>query len=53
LSWVNEEQVFFKSQYYGYNGAVEGWKRLLEKHGPQNLEDFFPWVHDHCPTYEI
>ena len=46
-AYVFEAQVRFKEEYYGYKGAVEGWKRLQSNtHWPAQLKHFFPWVKD-------
>ncbi len=44
-AYVTEAQVAFKEQYYGYRGAVEGWRRLQEnQQWPAKLREFLPWV---------
>ena len=49
-----EEQVKFKEDYYGYVGAVDGWKRLQnETKFPVYLRDYFPWVNDHTQVVKI
>jgi ADP-heptose:LPS heptosyltransferase/glycosyltransferase involved in cell wall biosynthesis/Tfp pilus assembly protein PilF len=47
LAYVDEQQVRFKEMYYGYENAVESWKRLQRaKKYPLPLKEYFPWVHD-------
>lgn len=48
FAYAREEQVQFKEQYYGYAGAVEGWKRLRasQEIQPELLSKYFPWVKD-------
>lgn len=42
-----ESQVAFKEQYYGYKGAVDGWRRLqANTQWPTKLKKFLPWVDD-------
>lgn len=46
-AYALESQVAFKEKYYGYPGAVEGWRRLqANKVWPAPLRDYFPWVKD-------
>mgnify|MGYP000878551435 CR=1 FL=1 len=46
-AYATESQLKFKEDYYGYQGAVNSWKRLQnEKVFPVNLRDYFPWVND-------
>jgi glycosyltransferase involved in cell wall biosynthesis len=48
FAYVTEAQLAFKEHYYGYAGALAGWRRLQEEHQfPTLLRDFFPWVKDH------
>lgn len=48
-AYVIESQLEFKQNFYGYEGAVENWKRLQEhKEFPAKLKDFLPWVDDNC-----
>lgn len=55
-AYATEEQVRFKEKYYGYAGAVEGWKRLQKNTvWPVRLTYFFSWVKDGTtarPLYE-
>ncbi len=46
FAYVTEAQVRFKEIYYGYNDAVEHWKRLCEAPGPVNPADYLPWAKD-------
>jgi len=49
FAYVDEAQLKFKEQYYGYVGALEGWNRLKESihhSSPQLLSQYFPWVND-------
>jgi len=46
-AYVNEQQVSFKANFYGYPSAVSHWKRLqLNSNWPVRLIDFLPWVDD-------
>jgi glycosyltransferase involved in cell wall biosynthesis len=46
-AYATEGQVRFKQDYYGYRGAVDGWRALqAERNLPARLGDFFPWVAD-------
>lgn len=46
-AYATEAQVRFKQEYYGYEGAVDGWRRLQENHRwPVFLRDFLPWIKD-------
>lgn len=47
FAYVTEGQVSFKERYYGYRGAVEGWRKLQEHADfPVKLSQFLPWVTD-------
>ena len=46
FAYATEAQVAFKEAYYGYDGAVAGWKRLQEAPEGVFLADYFPWVND-------
>lgn len=47
FSYVTKEQLLFKEQYYGYQGALSNWEKLQSnKYFPALLRDFFPWVKD-------
>jgi hypothetical protein len=62
-AYATEEQVRFKSEYYGspnnklghlYKDAVKGWRRLQENNKwPVNLKDFMPWVGDGVKAVRI
>jgi len=45
-AYAFEDQVEYKELFYGYDGAVEGWRRLQAYKGPfpTPLKPFFPWV---------
>ena len=48
-AYATRGQAEFKEGYYGYRGAVGGWKRLqldIRKEKPLRLSDYFPWVKD-------
>ena len=48
-SYVNESQVRFKENFYGYVGAVESWKKLQQhKEFPCLLRNHLPWVRDNA-----
>lgn len=55
-AYVTEAQVRFKEEYYGYAGALEGWRRLQANTvWPTRLSEFLPWVKDAAtgrPIYE-
>jgi hypothetical protein len=53
-AYVNENQLKFKEDYYGYKGAVNNWKRLQNQTVfPVNLRDYFTWVNDHSKVIKI
>lgn len=46
-SYATEAQVAYKEKFYGYAGAVDGWRRLQKnKVWPAKLKDFLPWSQD-------
>jgi FkbM family methyltransferase len=46
-AYVEEKQLRFKEIYYGYRGAVQGWRRLQAVQNlPVPLREYFPWVKD-------
>ena len=46
-AYALESQVRYKEAYYGYAGAVDGWRRLqANQKWPVRLGSFFPWVKD-------
>ncbi len=46
-AYATEAQLRFKEIYYGYVGAVDQWKKLLQAgQFPVKLADYFPWVQD-------
>jgi hypothetical protein len=46
-AYALESQVRYKEAYYGYAGAVEGWRRLqANQQWPARLNNYFPWVKD-------
>lgn len=53
-AYALEAQVRFKEIYYGYEQAVEGWRRLQAHTAfPCALKDYFPWVHDETQVDRI
>jgi glycosyltransferase involved in cell wall biosynthesis len=47
MAYATEQQVAFKEMYYGYQGAMEGWRRLQDTtEAPLRLGDYLPWVTD-------
>lgn len=48
--YATEAQVRFKEDYYGYRGALAGWRELKKdvqlSRGPLRLGDYLPWVQD-------
>ncbi len=47
FAYATEQQLCFKEKYYGYKGALAGWRRLqAHKEFPCRLAEFFPWVKD-------
>ncbi len=49
-AYATESQVAFKERYYGYAGAVAGWKGLCAREGPSvNISDHLPWVARFAP----
>jgi len=53
-AYAYEEQLKFKEDYYGYRGAVDGWKRLQEETKfPVYLRNYFPWVRDNSMVVKI
>ena len=51
--YATEVQVRFKQRYYGYKGAVDGWRSLQEavrETGPVRLGDYLSWVEDDTLT---
>lgn len=48
FAYTTLDQLRFKEQYYGYQGAVFHWLRLQkEQQFPRFLREYFPWVRDH------
>lgn len=46
-AYALESQLQFKEIYYGYRGAVTGWRELqLQRQFPVYLRKYFSWVHD-------
>ncbi len=48
-AYVQESQLVFKEEYYGYKGALEGWNDLqkeLNDGSPVLLTKYFSWVND-------
>lgn len=54
FAYADECQLAFKEVYYGYTGAVEGWRKL-QRHDafPARLREFFPWVQDEALVVPI
>ena len=50
FAYATEPQLRFKETYYGYRGALAGWRELRKavdsSRGPVRLGDFLPWVKD-------
>ena len=49
FAYVSEQQLRFKEQYYGYVGALAGWKNLqksTQSRAPELLSKYFSWVSD-------
>jgi glycosyltransferase involved in cell wall biosynthesis len=47
FSFVTEAQVEFKELYYGYHGAKEAWKKMLQCRDPEVLiTQYCPWIQD-------
>jgi glycosyltransferase involved in cell wall biosynthesis len=45
LAYVSENQVAFKQDYYGYQGAVEGWKKLRQSPEDEIIPGLYlPWI---------
>ena len=43
-AYVSEKQVAFKAKFYGYDNAVEGWRKLQNATPPADLGDYLDWV---------
>jgi len=53
-AYAYEEQLKLKEVYYGYSGAVDGWKRLqAETTFPVYLRNYFPWVRDNAMVIKL
>ena len=50
FAYATEQQLRFKETYYGYHGALAGWRELRKavsaSKGPVRLGDYLPWVED-------
>lgn len=47
MAYATEAQVRYKEGFYGYDHAVDHWKRLQQNTvWPVRLKDFLPWVDD-------
>jgi len=55
FAYAYPEQVEFKERYYGYQGALDQWKKLQEnKVWPvEDLSKFLPWVGAGCRAVKI
>ncbi|GMH51188.1 hypothetical protein TL16_g00956 [Triparma laevis f. inornata] len=54
-AYVFESQVQFKEDFYGYNGAVEGWRDLQNVDlnvGVVKANAFLPWLKEGAKGYE-
>ncbi|GMI11583.1 hypothetical protein TrVE_jg8554 [Triparma verrucosa] len=54
-AYMFESQVQFKEDFYGYDGAVAGWRALqnVEKSGlPVKANGFLPWLKKGAKNYE-
>jgi hypothetical protein len=48
-AYVNENQLKFKENFYGYINALNNWKSLQKQTDfPVLLRNFFPWVSDNA-----
>jgi hypothetical protein len=47
FAYATEPQIVFKEEYYGYKGALNGWRALQAVTDfPVPLKNYFPWVRD-------
>lgn len=54
FSYALEKQVAYKEQFYGYAGAVDGWKRLQANTiWPTPLKPFMNWVDERAIANKI
>lgn len=50
MAYATEAQVAYKEKFYGYDGLLDGWRRLQEvKDFPVKLSDYFPQVKGELP----
>jgi hypothetical protein len=52
-AYADPDAVAFKERFYGYDGALEAWKRLNERRGPVDVRGVLPWVHESAISHEI
>ena len=52
-AYADPDAVAFKERFYGYDGALDAWKRLNERRGPVDVRGVLPWVHESAISYEI
>jgi hypothetical protein len=54
LSYVTEGQLRLKEALYGYEGALDGWKRLQKATEPRiRLKDYLPWTDENVFAIRI
>lgn len=54
MAYATEAQVKYKEKFYGYDGLLEGWKRLqAQETFPVPLRDFFPHVKDNAMVVRL
>lgn len=51
-SYVYEQQIRFKSSYYGYKDFLSKWRDLQKIKGKVRLGNFFPWLKDSQVTVD-
>ena len=52
FAYLLESQVQFKEAFYGYDGAVTGWKALQEAQLPVKANEHLPWLRKEARNYE-
>jgi hypothetical protein len=53
-AYVNENQLKFKENFYGYTNALNNWKSLQKQTNfPLLLRQFLPWVNDNALVNKI
>lgn len=58
MAYATEAQVRYKEKWYGYDGLLEGWKRLQDTRGHSlgysvYLKDYFPHVKDNAKVLKL